>query len=340
MPTMFDVASRAGVSISTVSYALTGTRSISDETKRRIFTAMEELGYQPHALARGLASKRSHIIALLLPTTERGLGIAELEFVTSAVDTARELGYSLVLWTFEASSSRELTHLVQQGLVDGMVVMEVYENDQRVQTLKSLGVPFSMIGRCADCSDIPYADTDFVAMMKDTVAYLKNLGHRHIAFINQSKAIFDQGYGPAIRSQQAFIDAATTADVFGTCQFCHPAPKEGYIAFETLKSKDPALSAVVVMNDLALPGILWAINDRGLKVPENISLVSVVSSLRASQMYKPSITTMEHSSSKLAQLGVEYLVRQLEGGTSEIPHVLLPCRFVEAGSSGPYWSDV
>ena len=73
MPTMHDVARRANVSISTVSYAINGTRPISEETRQRIFAAMEELGYQPHALARGLASKRSRIVALLYPTAERGL---------------------------------------------------------------------------------------------------------------------------------------------------------------------------------------------------------------------------------------------------------------------------
>ena len=67
MPTMLDVAKRANVALSTVSYALNGTRSISEKTRQRIFAAMEELGYRPHALARGLASKRSRIIALLFP---------------------------------------------------------------------------------------------------------------------------------------------------------------------------------------------------------------------------------------------------------------------------------
>ena len=79
MATIQDVAKRAGVSVSTVSYAVNGTRPISEETRQRIFAAMQELGYRPHALARGLASKRSRIIALLFPTPERGLGITELD---------------------------------------------------------------------------------------------------------------------------------------------------------------------------------------------------------------------------------------------------------------------
>ncbi|MBN2472482.1 MAG: LacI family DNA-binding transcriptional regulator, partial [Anaerolineae bacterium] len=82
MPTMSDVARRAKVALSTVSYAINGTRPVSEATRQRVFDAMEELGYKPHALARGLASRRSRIIALLFPLSERGLGFTELEFVT------------------------------------------------------------------------------------------------------------------------------------------------------------------------------------------------------------------------------------------------------------------
>ena len=123
MPTMQDVAKRAGVALSTVSYALNGTRPISEETRQRIFQAMEELGYRPHALARGLASKRSRILSLLFSAPERGLGSTELEFVTSAAEAARENGYHLVLWSSEIHNLHELRQLIRQGLSDGMIVM-------------------------------------------------------------------------------------------------------------------------------------------------------------------------------------------------------------------------
>ncbi len=145
---MLDVAKRANVALSTVSYAINGTRPISEETRQRIFAAMEELDYRPHALARGLASRRSRIIALLFPNPERGLGSTELEFVTSAADTARENGYSLVLWSSEMHDLNELRQLTQEGLVDGVTVMEVHLHDERINLLREVGFPFSMIGRC------------------------------------------------------------------------------------------------------------------------------------------------------------------------------------------------
>jgi len=122
---MLDVAKRAKVSLSTVSYALNGTRPISEETRQRVTNAMEELGYRPHPLARGLASKHSRILAILFPAIERGLGITELDFVASAANAASKNGYHLVVWSADTNDPAELSELTQQGLVDGVILMEV-----------------------------------------------------------------------------------------------------------------------------------------------------------------------------------------------------------------------
>jgi DNA-binding LacI/PurR family transcriptional regulator len=159
-PTMQEVARRANVALSTVSYALNGTRPVSEETRQRIWTAMAELGYQPHALARGLASKRSHIIALLFPALPRGFGATALEFVTGAAEAAQRRGYHLVLWPTEIHAVGDLQQLVRQSLVDGVLVMEVRLTDERIDLLRQIGVPFSMIGRPSTVSDMSFADID------------------------------------------------------------------------------------------------------------------------------------------------------------------------------------
>src|SRR5215213_9288338 len=102
MPTMADVAKRAGVALSTVSHALSGKRPISAETKQRIFQAMADLDYQPHALARSLATRRSHIVALHVPPPIDGLVESQFIFVASAAEAVRKMGYNLLLWTAPA----------------------------------------------------------------------------------------------------------------------------------------------------------------------------------------------------------------------------------------------
>jgi len=332
---MLDVAKRANVALSTVSYALNNTRPVSDETRQRIFTAMEELGYRPHAMARGLASKRSRIIALLFPNPERGLGITELEFVTNAADAARENGYNLVLWPSEMHDPEELRLFARQGLVDGVIVMEVRLNDERINLLREIEFPFSMIGRCVDTTGIGYVDIDFERTMHEAVDYLAGLGHKKIAFLNQSQSAYDNGYGPVFRSQIAFPQAIETAGVQGVSRFCRPAPQSGYEICNELFALHPELTAFITMNERAVPGIMRAITDQGWHIPDDFSLVVIASSPRMAEMMTPALTTSDIAAAELSRLSVDLLIQQLEAKEHEPLQKLVPCRLVIRGSTGP-----
>ncbi len=334
MSKMSDVAKRAGVALSTVSYALNGTRPISDETRQKIFTAMEELGYKPHALARGLASKHSHIIALLFPAIDRGLGITELEFVTNATEAARENGYNLVLWS-SLMHTQELRELIQQGLVDGVVVMEVNLHDKRVELLREMNIPFSLIGRCADTEGIDYTDIDFEETVRVVVDYLAGLGHRKIGLLNQTRQAYDEGYGPVLRTQTSFEATMQERGLYGVTQFCRTNPTAGYEATNELFQICPDMTALVAMNERAIPGILQAISDRGFKIPDDFSLVVLVSSERIAEMVIPHLTTSDSPSSELGRMGVELLIRKLEDHDRVVQQVLVPCQLIIRGSTGP-----
>ncbi len=334
MATMLDVANRAGVALSTVSYALNGTRPISEETRQRIFAVMDELGYRPHALARGLASKRSRIIALLFPALERGLGITELEFVSGAADAARENGYHLVLWPADLHDLDELRQLTQQGLADGVVVMEIHTNDERIRLLRDIKFPFSMIGRCDIAKNIGYADIDFRQTMLDAVNYLISLGHSHIAFLNHSQAEFDAGYGPAVRAQADFLAVMQAVGLQGHTRFCRAAPSAGYEVLNDLLIECPELTAMIAMNDRAVPGVMQALAERDRRIPDDFSLIAAVSSARAAEMMTPPLTTMDPPTAELGRLGVELLIEQLEEEIEDTRQVLLPCRLVVRGSTG------
>lgn len=334
MPTMQDVARHAGVALSTVSYAINGTRPISEETRQRIFAAMEELGYRPNVLARGLASKRSRIIALLLPAAKRGLGLTELEFVMSVTEVAREHGYHLVLWSTEIRDAHELKQLMQQGLVDGVIVMEIHEHDERVDLLRRIQFPFTMIGRSADNQGINHVDIDFGQTMTVVVDHLANLGHTHIAFLNHAEEEYEAGYGPAVRAQHRFLQSVAARGLEGITRFCEADAEDGYTAVNNLLTIDPDLTAIIVMNDRIIPGILRAITDRGWKIPDDFSIVATVSSARIAEMTNPTITTAEAPAKELGRLGTEMLIQYLEGEKKAFSEVLIPCKLVIRESSG------
>jgi len=332
---MLDVAKRANVALSTVSYALNGTRPISAETRERIFKAIEELGYRPHALARGLASKRSRIIALLFPAPERGLGFTELDFVTNATHAARENGYNLVLWSSEMHDPNELRQFTQQGLVDGVIVMEVRLNDERINLLREIDFPFSMIGRCANTDGIGYVDIDFDRTMQEAVEYLVGLEHSHIAFLNQSQSAFDTGYGPVVRSQAAFPKAIQNAGVEGISRFCRPTPQAGYEVCNELLDEYPSITALISMNERAIPGVMRALVDRDRRIPDDFSLFVIGSSAGMAEMMTPPLTTSDIAVAEMSRLGVELLIQQLDAEKSAPVQKLVPCRLVVRGSTGP-----
>lgn len=330
-----DVARLANVAVSTVSYAVNGTRPVSKETQARIRQAMDELGYRPNALARGLASKRSRNLGLIFPAIERGLGITEMEFVTAAAEAASDHGYHLVLWTFEANDTETLTRLISQGLVDGVIVMEVHLDDQRINTLREAGLPFCMIGRTSDPKDDSYADIDFTQTTKAAVEHLTQLGHTTIAFVNHSRTAFEAGYGPSVRAREGFIEATRASGVTATTRFCEDSPAAGARVFDELLTEFPDLSALVMMNERASAGVLSAGTTYGLAVPRDYSVVSIVSSSRVAEMTYPPLTTLSPPTAQLGRLGVEVLIERLDGGSAPLVRELLPCALRVRGSTGP-----
>ena len=146
---MKDVAERAGVSIATVSFVINNTKRVTPETRLRIEAAMAELGFRRNVVARALASRRTRIIALVYPALEHRIGGAIADFITSAARATSEADYHLVVWPI-SNDATELTELVGQGLVDGVLLMEVQLEDARVEVLRGLDVPFALIGRTRD----------------------------------------------------------------------------------------------------------------------------------------------------------------------------------------------
>ena len=199
MATMQDVARRANVAVSTVSYALSGARPVAPQTAARIRAAMDELHYQPNAMARGLASRRSRTLAMTFPRFDTAMGETVFEIVRGAQKGAAEEGYALAVWPLEEERAGEgLVGLVRQGKADGVLLVEVEMADRRVAALSRARLPFVMVGRTARPAGIAHIDIDFERTVDDAVGALHRLGHRRIAFVGRPAAQAAAGYGPAV----------------------------------------------------------------------------------------------------------------------------------------------
>lgn len=325
MATMMDVAKRAGVSIATVSFLVNGTKRVAPETRTRIEAAMAELGFRRNVVARGLASGRTRILALLFPSLSHRLGGAALEFVTSAVATASERGYSLVLWPV-GSDADQIGELLAGGLVDGVVLMEIRLDDPRVDRLVEAKVPFSLIGRTRDTTGLPFVDIDFESTVRDGLDYLTGLGHRKIALILESReGQAALGYGPVARAEASYRDYLATRGLEPVVLSAEESPRGGRQAAVELLEAEPETTAIMVMNEVAAFGIVSGLTHAGLRVPQDISLLSIATTLEMGAMSDPILTTMNAPGIELARLGVNDLIDRLEAPSTEITQVLIPC---------------
>jgi DNA-binding LacI/PurR family transcriptional regulator len=335
VPTMADVARLAGVSTSTVSYALTGARPISAATRERIRHAMEDLGYTPNAFARGLKSKRSRLIALLFPRDGRELGLSTFEYILGASDHAQELGYHLLLWTTEAEALDELGRLAGQGLVDGALLMEVRLHDGRLGVLRKAGLPFAMIGRTADPAAVDFADTDFEQCARLAVDHLVGLGHRHLGFVNLDAPAIEAGRGNAIRLRDGVLRAAAAATARVTAIACDSSISGGRGALAELMRRDAAVTAVIAFNEQAVPGIMGAAADRGLRIPADFSILSIDMPAQAALMTTPTMTTVGPTAAAMGRAAVAMLIDRVEGGASGVTQVLFDGVLALRESTGP-----
>ncbi|VEG27834.1 LacI family DNA-binding transcriptional regulator [Actinomyces howellii] len=342
MATMHDVARHAHVAVSTVSYALSGNRPVSRETAARIRRAMEELDYQPNAMARGLASRSSHTLAMTFPSFDTAMGETVFEIIRGAQKGAADEGYRLAVWPLEDDNAGdELVALVRQGTVDGVLLVEVGVVDRRVEALSAADLPFVMVGRTADPTGLAHIDIDVERTVDDAVGELYRLGHRHIAFVGRPELQEAAGYGPAVRGHEGYLRAATSRHLTPLARACEATPEAGRRLAHELWVGSQAPTGVVVMNDLAALGLLAGLRDMGLEVPDDVSVVGAVSSPTLGAMTVPALTTTHAPGEQIGRTAAAALIAILgkQADPSDF-HELVACSVVEGQSLGPAPSPV
>jgi DNA-binding LacI/PurR family transcriptional regulator len=315
VPTLADVAKLAGVSLSTASYVMSGKRPISDETRQRVFAAMAELGFQPNNQGRALASGKSRAVALLYPLRTSMASTVPLDFVTSAAAAAEARGYLLVLSTADQSESHLLS-MVERGFVDGYLLMEIALRDPRVDLLRARNLPFAMIGHTEANDGLRYVDVDFAYAVETAIEHLAELGHRTIALVDRQPGDLRHGYGPAVRSRNAFEREMARRGFAGRVVGGPATSEAGEIALHSILDQNPETTAVIAMNGEDAAGILRAAASRGVSIPGDLSVFGVVSA-RTAELVAPPLTAIDFPAEEMGRNGVDFLIDLLEGGETE-----------------------
>ncbi|WP_020121265.1 LacI family DNA-binding transcriptional regulator [Streptomyces canus] len=324
-----DVARRAGVSPSTVSYALSGKRPISEETRQRVEDAIRELGYRPHAGARALAGRRSNVLALVVPL-RAGIHVPTvMRFAVSVVTTARRHDHDVLLLTQEEGVDG-LTRVAETALVDALIVMDVQLDDPRLPLLRNLELPSVLIGLPAASEGLTCVDLDFRAAAEACVEHLARLGHRSVALVGSPPEVYVRRTAFAQRVVQGFTDAADRSGMSSSVHPCEPGAARGVA--EQLLREQPALTGVVVHNEALLGPLLDAFEHLGLRVPADLSLTAICPDELAESVRVP-ITSVALPSAEVGERAVELLMKKL-AGTAVPEATLLPPWMTERASTG------
>lgn len=328
MTTIMDVAAAAGVSASTVSYVLSGKRTISPATRARVQQAVEELGYRPHAGARALASNRTAVVGLVAPLHEDVDLNVVMKFVRSVTTTARTHDLDVLLLTKEEDAG--LRRVSEGSLVDGLLVLDIEADDPRIDVLTALDRPTVLIGVPRDPRGLSCVDFDFARAARDAVSHLRALGHRRIAFLASTPRALDRHAGYAERVRDGFLDAVRAEGVEAVHQPSEPGPAGVRRALDAVRSRLPGVSALVVHNEAALPALLALLTAEGLSVPGDVSIVTIAAST-GDELPRP-LTSLTVPTADIGRIAVEMLVARI-GGERTAETRLLAARLEDRGST-------
>jgi DNA-binding LacI/PurR family transcriptional regulator len=319
--TIRDVADRAGVTISTVSYALSGKRSVPADVRLRIRRAVEELDYQPNASARALRQQATRTIGLLGPAHDDPHDAPHLELTNMIVQAATAADYDLLVAP-GTDSDRVVDRLVRGRRVDGLILMDVRRHDPRVDRIQATGVPLVSMGRPEKNSTVPLVDVDYVHMVRVCVAHLAQLGHQEMALMNKSAATLRDGFGPSCDALDSFEEAMGDLGLRGWASCCdHDAGAGEQWVTETLAAH-PGVTAVVTVNEAALPGLYRGLTGAGRSVPGDMSLTGVASKRWASA-FTPELTGTDLPVGQQATEVVRMLIDRINDPAMPVSQLLL-----------------
>jgi DNA-binding LacI/PurR family transcriptional regulator len=309
-PTIGDVAKAAGVSRSTVSYALSGKRTISAETRERIQDAIRDLGFTANAGARALATHRTMVLGLLLQFEPDEFAPAMLQYLLPITDTARANGYDILMVT-DSDGPAALRRITESDMVDGVVLLDVLHDDPRLPVLREARQPGAMVGLPANTEGLDVYDLDFGESARMIVDHLCELGHREIALISPPAHVFERGGAYAWRFRDAAVERAARHGVRLFAHFGEADPAEIGRSVNAVLDARPGATALVVHNDTTVAMLPAILNARGVSVPDDLSVVSLYSSDFARNFSLP-YTFVESAPDVLGRSAVEALVRRIE----------------------------
>jgi LacI family transcriptional regulator len=327
MSTIRNVAKKSGVSTTTVSHVLNGTRFVSPDVKKRVLTAIQELDYQPNSLARSLRKKETQSLGLILPDSTNQY-FAEIQ--SGVEKAAYEQGYSVILCNTGGDQNKEnlYVNILRYKRMDGILFISA---GSETKVLLEEKIPLILIDR-----DMPDLEVDTV--MADNfqggylaTQYLIRLGHKRIGCITGPEGIISSGRRIA-GYRSALEEAGFAFDPQLICAGDFHAAS-GKIATSRLLNLPKPPTAIFTFNDLMAVGAIQAAVDLKRVIPRDLALVGF-DDIELASYIQPPLTTIRQPKQEMGLLAVEMLINRIHDHTLPIKKVTLPVSLIKRESCG------
>lgn len=332
MVTMKNVADKAGVSKTTVSRVLSGKASeygITKATEEKVREIARKLNYVPNQLAKGLRLKQTKSIGLVVPDISNPFFSCIVKNISKE---AHKLGYSLSLSDSQDDTNIESNTLsyLQNRVVDGFIVCPVGQKFDHIQDLINDGEKVVVVDRYFPELDCPSIISDNYKGAVEGTEFLINNGHKTIGFIQGelNTSVNDdrlQGYKDTLKKYDIPIsESLIVGDSFGE--------RNGYISTKLLLNREPEISAIFATSNLISHGSLRAMSEDGLKIPEDISIISF-DDQPYSDLLKTPMTTVTQQKEEIGRLAFKLLIEQIKTNKiNKTQLVKIPTKLVERKS--------
>ncbi len=330
--TLVDVAKLAGVSVMTASRALSGEGYASEETKTKVQAAAKQLGYTPNALARMMKGGKTNVIGVVV----NDLSSAVVNcFVTALSEEVRKVDMDLFIYNslgdMGGGKGKRVSQMLH-GLWDGLVYVLPRMTDDYLETLEKSTSPIVLINYFRHETSLPVVRGDNVNGAHDAVSHLIELGHRRIAFVsgNAYTGQSDQrekGYAAALSDAGIKFDQ----ELVYRGNFSEQSGMEAGLHLLALAEPPTAIFAA---SDAMAQGVMSAIREKGLRIPDDISVIGF-DDIPAAAMTRPPLTTLRHPFDAMAHATVQELVRRIRGEPGRRHRIEFPSEFIVRESTGP-----
>ncbi|MDG0793359.1 catabolite control protein A [Cohnella ginsengisoli] len=330
--TIYDVAREAGVSMATVSRVVNNNPNVKPQTRKKVYEAIERLGYRPNAVARGLASKKTTTVGVVIPD------IANANFAEVArgiEDIANMYHYNIILCNADKRKEKEIRviNTLLEKQVDGLLFMGGVVTDEHIQAFNTSNVPIVLCATTDEKGTMPSVDIDHETAAYDAVRKLIAEGHARIAMI--SGTLQDpangfaryQGYKRALEESGIAFDESLVR--VGNYRY-----ESGIEAVQYFLELAERPTAVFAATDEMAIGAIHGIQDAGLSVPGDISVIGV-DNIRLASMVRPLLTTVAQPMYDIGAVSMRLLTKLMKKENVEQARVTLHHELIVRNSVAP-----